>query len=77
MVCQSGKHARSTSSFMVSLMLFVKTTAFLQKMACEMDLDKMPNSDGTFEGEIVGRKREPLKPVFEPMRRKLHLPASS
>jgi hypothetical protein len=55
----------------------VKTTAFLQKMACEMDLEKMPNSDGTFEGEIAGRKREPLKPVFEPMRRKLHLPASS
>src|SRR5271154_2011332 len=55
----------------------VKTTAFLQKMACEMDLEKMPNSDGTFEGEIVGRKREPLKPVFEPMRRRLHLPASS
>jgi hypothetical protein len=55
----------------------VKTTAFLQKMACEMDLEKMPNSDGTFEGETVGRKREPLKPVFEPMRRKLHLPASS
>ena len=55
----------------------VKTTAFLQKMACEMDLEKMPNSDGTFEGEIVRRKREPLKPIFEPMRRKLHLPASS
>jgi hypothetical protein len=46
-------------------------------MACEMDLEKMPNSDGTFEGEIVRRKREPLKPIFEPMRRKLHLPASS
>ena len=55
----------------------VKTTAFLQKMACEMDLEKMPNSDGTIEGEIVGRRREPLKPVFEPMRRRLHLPASS
>jgi hypothetical protein len=46
-------------------------------MAYEMDLEKMPNSGDTFEGEIVSPKREPLKPVFEPMRRKLHLPVSA
>jgi predicted alpha/beta-fold hydrolase len=54
-----------------------KTTAFLQKMACEIDLDQVPESDDTFEGEIVRSKREPLKPVFDPMRRKLHLPTST
>jgi hypothetical protein len=54
-----------------------KTTAFLQKMAREMDLEKMPNSDDAFEGGIVSSKREPLKLAFEPMRRKLHLPTSA
>jgi hypothetical protein len=60
-----------------SHLYLVKTTAFLQKMAREMDLEKMPNSDDAFEGEIVSSKREPLKLAFEPMRRKLHLPTSA
>jgi hypothetical protein len=61
----------------IDLTCALQTTAFLQKMALEIDLDKMPSSDDNYNGEIVRREREPLKPVFDPMRRKLHLPLSS
>jgi len=52
------------------------TTAFLQKMAREVNLE-MLSSDDSYDGEIVRGQRQPLKPVFEPMRRKLHLPRTS
>ncbi|KIX10601.1 uncharacterized protein Z518_01685 [Rhinocladiella mackenziei CBS 650.93] len=53
------------------------TTAFFQKMAHEIDLDAVPKTDVNgvqHEGEISRQQREPLTPIFEPMRRKLHLP---
>ncbi len=52
-------------------------SAFLQKMARDIDLEKKSAYDEDFEGHVVRQQREPLKPVFEPMRRKLHIPASS
>jgi len=46
-------------------------------MAREIDLEPVPSSENKYDGEIVRREREPLKPVFDPMRRKLHVPLSS
>jgi hypothetical protein len=54
-----------------------QTTAFLQKMAREIDLEQISSPDDTYDGEIVRREREPLKPVFDPMRRKLHITQGS
>jgi hypothetical protein len=54
-----------------------QVAAFLKKMAGEIDLEQISTSDDTYNGEIVCTAREPLKPVFEPMRRKLHVPGSS
>ncbi|EXJ80479.1 hypothetical protein A1O1_08624 [Capronia coronata CBS 617.96] len=52
------------------------TTPFFQKMAREVDLDAISKveGDGKLEGQISRTDREPLKPVFEPMRRKMHVP---
>ena len=53
------------------------TTAFFQKMANEVDLDNMPAKlDEALEGRISRPKREPLVPVFDPTRRRLHIPAN-
>lgn len=48
----------------------------MQKIALEIDLEQMPTSDDKDNGEIVRREREPLKPVYDPMRRKLHVSPS-
>lgn len=50
------------------------STAFFEKMAQDIDLHRYPKADESLEGRIARQEREPLKPVFEPMRRKLHLP---
>jgi len=53
------------------------TTAFFQTMAGEIDLDAISKADvngALLEGQISREERGPLKPVFEPMRRKMHLP---
>jgi len=53
------------------------TTAFFQQMAGEIDWDtgSKPDVNGALlEGQISREEREPLKPVFEPMRRKMHIP---
>ncbi|KIW26878.1 uncharacterized protein PV07_06672 [Cladophialophora immunda] len=53
------------------------TTAFFQTMANDIDLDAISKTDGNgaqLEGQISRGERQPLKPVFEPMRRKMHVP---
>ena len=52
------------------------TTAFLQHMVAEIDLNSPAKLDGSFEGQISRRNKEPLMPVFEPTRRKLHISAA-
>ena len=44
-------------------------------MASDVDLESIPRDavDGMI-GHISRPKREPLRPVFEPARRKLHIP---
>ncbi|KAK5032206.1 hypothetical protein LTS07_001929 [Exophiala sideris] len=52
-------------------------TAFFQKMARDIDVDAISRTDGDgfhLEGQISREERQPLKPVFEPMRRKMHIP---
>jgi len=46
-------------------------------MARDVDLEKKSTSADDYEGHVVRQQREPLKPIFEPMRRKLHIPTSS
>ncbi|KAH0846781.1 putative esterase [Fonsecaea pedrosoi] len=46
-------------------------------MANDVDLDSISKTDGKgaqLEGQISRGERQPLKPVFEPMRRKMHVP---
>jgi hypothetical protein len=46
-------------------------------MANDIDLDSISKTDvngAQLEGQISRAEREPLKPVFEPMRRKMHIP---
>ncbi|EXJ79722.1 hypothetical protein A1O3_08005 [Capronia epimyces CBS 606.96] len=53
------------------------TTPFFQTMAREIDLDAISKSEGNeeqLEGQISRADREPLKPVFHPMRRKMQMP---
>ncbi|KAJ9612527.1 hypothetical protein H2200_004124 [Cladophialophora chaetospira] len=53
------------------------TTAFFQTMARDIDLDAISKTDvngAPLEGQISRGDRQPLKPVFEPMRRKMHIP---
>ncbi|KAK7888145.1 hypothetical protein LTR67_009022 [Exophiala xenobiotica] len=47
-------------------------------MAREIDLDAISQTDADgsqLEGRISREQRDPLTPVFEPMRRKMHIPA--
>jgi len=63
--------------FRLLTFLCFQTTAFFQKMAGEIDWDtgSKPDVNGALlEGQISREEREPLKPVFEPMRRKMHIP---
>ncbi|KIW17315.1 hypothetical protein PV08_04507 [Exophiala spinifera] len=53
------------------------TTAFFQTMARDIDLDAISRTDADdaqVEGQISRNNRHPLVPVFEPMRRKMHIP---
>jgi hypothetical protein len=46
-------------------------------MAKDINLDAISKSDGRgaqLQGHISREDRKPLKPVFEPMRRKMHVP---
>jgi hypothetical protein len=43
-------------------------------MARDIDLENIPRFDPTLEGQMARLEREPLKLVFEPTRRKLHIP---
>jgi hypothetical protein len=46
-------------------------------MAKDIDLDSMSKSDADgiqLEGQISRQDRKPLKPVFDPMRRKNYIP---
>jgi len=54
-----------------------KVSAFLQTLARDIDLEKISSSDDGYEGHVVRQQRHPLKPQFEPMRRKLQFPSSS
>ncbi|KAK5945380.1 hypothetical protein PMZ80_002585 [Knufia obscura] len=51
------------------------TNAFFQKMAREVDQEHYSKNHPLPEGEIVMAKREPLRPWFDPMRRKMHAEA--
>ena len=54
----------------------LQSTAFLNKMAKDVQLDKVSRDEvGLLEGYVQREKRESLKPVFDPMRRRLHIPA--
>jgi hypothetical protein len=58
--------------------LLSQTTAFFQTMVREIDLDAISQTDADgcqLEGRISREQRDPLTPVFEPMRRKMHIPA--
>lgn len=49
------------------------TTSFFQKMAREVDSKHYPRQHPLPEGEVRSEKREPLKPWFDPMRRRMHV----
>jgi uncharacterized protein len=56
---------------------FVKpSSAFLKSMAKDVDLNRISRDElGRLEGYVQREgRREPLKPVFDPVRRKLHVP---
>ncbi|KAK5089917.1 hypothetical protein LTR05_000084 [Lithohypha guttulata] len=53
------------------------TEAFFQKIAREVDFDHYSRSHPLPEGEIRRFKREPLRPWFDPMRRKMHIEDAS
>ena len=38
----------------------------------DINLEKMPEADGSIVD--VGLRIKPLKPLFDPMRRKMHIP---
>ncbi|KAJ9663547.1 hypothetical protein H2198_000813 [Neophaeococcomyces mojaviensis] len=50
------------------------TTAFFQKVAREVDFEHYSRNHPLPEGLIRREEREPLRPWFDPMRRKMHLP---
>lgn len=49
------------------------TTAFFQKMHHEIDFDSLQKIASLPEGQISRPPKEPLRPWFDPMRRKMHL----
>lgn len=51
------------------------TTAFFQKMASDIDFEHYSRNHPLPEGEVWKYKREPLKPWFDPMRRRMHVAA--
>lgn len=51
------------------------TTAFFQAMARDVDAEHFSKVHPLPEGEIRRFKREPLKPWFDPMRRRMHISA--
>lgn len=53
------------------------STAFLQKMARNVDFESIPHEDAALEGWVARQDRDPLRPVFQPTRRKLDLPTHS
>ena len=53
------------------------STAFFQKMAREVDFEKIPHEAAALEGWVSRQDRDPLRPVFQPTRRKLDLPTQS
>jgi predicted alpha/beta-fold hydrolase len=53
------------------------STAYLQKMAREVDFNSIPHEDAALEGWVARQDRDPLRPVFQPTRRKLDLPTRS
>jgi hypothetical protein len=53
-----------------------QSTAFFNEMAKSVQLEKISRTDiGLLQGYVQREKREPLKPVFNPVRRKLHITA--
>jgi len=50
------------------------TTAFFEKVAREVDFESYSRGQKLPEGVIRREEREDLKPWFDPMRRKMHLP---
>lgn len=50
------------------------TTAFFQAMAHQVDVEHYSKSHPLPEGQVRRFGREPLKPWFDPMRRKMHIP---
>jgi len=55
------------------------TTAFFQTMARDIELDAISKTDvddAQLEGQISREERGPLKPIFDPMRRKMHVPST-
>lgn len=75
MVLESGELRRNRHLVEALLTSSIETTAYFQRLAHEIDLDSFSNPnelDGaSVEGRISRPEREPLKPVFDPMRRKL------
>jgi predicted alpha/beta-fold hydrolase len=53
------------------------STAFFQKMVREVDFEKISHEDASLEGWVSRQDRDPLRPVFQPTRRKLDLPTHS
>lgn len=49
------------------------TEAFFQKMAREVDFDHYSRTHPLPEAQIRREKREPLRPWFDPMRRRMHI----
>lgn len=55
----------------------VQACDFLDKMYSEIDFGKPFKSDSSFEELLEVENRILLKPVFDPVRRKLHTPVPS
>ena len=53
------------------------STAFFQKMAREVDFEQIPPKAAVLEGWVSRQDRDPLRPVFQPTRRKLDLSTRS
>jgi len=51
------------------------TTSFFQKMAWDVDQEHYSKNHPLPEGKIVMANRDPVKPWFDPMRRKMHISA--
>lgn len=54
---------------------FLQSTTLLQKMADEVQFDQVSRTElGALKGHVPREERKPLRPYFDPVRRKLHFP---